>query len=254
MTRVDVARLGAVARVRLNRPATKNAIDQAMWAGLKEAAEQLASDDSVRAVLLCGAGGDFSSGADLRDSGDAHHTTRMRYWNSVVAQWHHLPKPTVAAVSGVCVGIGMNLALGCDLVVADPRARFCEIFSRRGLVVDGGGSWLLPRLVGLAHAKRLVMLGDFVSADEALRLGLVGEVSGEGAAEERALELSERLAAGPTIALGLSKALLNASFDSSYAQALAAEANAQTVAVGTQDVKEAVRAFQDKTEVVFHGR
>ncbi|MER6152903.1 enoyl-CoA hydratase/isomerase family protein [Streptomyces hirsutus] len=254
MNTVEVTTRGAVAEVRLARPTTKNAIDRAMWDELAEAAKRLEADASVRAVVLSGAGGNFSSGLDLSGSGDAHHLTKMRFWGSVVSLWHNFPKPTVAAVSGVCVGIGMNLALGCDFVVADETARFSEIFAKRGLCVDGGGSWLLPRLIGLHRAKELVLLGDFVGAEQAREMGLVREVVPVGELDDHAAQLADRLAAGPTIALSLSKSLLNASFDTSYGQALEAEARAQTISAATEDVKNAVRAFHERTEVVFRGR
>jgi len=164
----------AVVTVTLNRPARKNAVSWPMWQRLFTTFRALALDSGVRVVVLTGAGGDFCSGADLASPApNLHPLIQMDEINNVVLALHRLPKITIARVDGVAVGAGMNLALACDLVVASDRSRFAEIFVRRGLSIDLGGSWILPRLVGLHRAKELCLAGDIIDAHEAARIGLV---------------------------------------------------------------------------------
>jgi 2-(1,2-epoxy-1,2-dihydrophenyl)acetyl-CoA isomerase len=165
-----------------------------------------------------------------------------------------LTKPTIAAVDGVAVGAGMNLALGCDVVVATDRARFSEIFVRRGLTVDFGGSWLLPRIVGLQRAKELALSGRIVEADEAQRLGLVTEVVAPGDLEARVTEVATGLLAGAPLAQMFAKQTLNAAFTIDLADALSWEGEAQSVALGTEDAAEGVLAFLEKRAPDWKGK
>lgn len=246
------SRDGAVLTLTLNRPERKNAINADLWAALRENLTEAARDPGVRAVVLTGAGGAFSAGADLSDGVTrGHPIDRMREVNEIALLLHELPVPSVAKVDGVAVGAGWNLALGCDLVVATPRARFSQIFARRGLSLDFGGSWLLPRLVGLQQAKRLALLAEMIDAAEAQRLGLVTWVIEE--IDGFVADLARRLAAGPPVALAQSKALLNEGADHTMREALAAEARAQTVNLATADAPAAFAAFRDKTEPTFTG-
>jgi len=157
-------------------------------------------------------------------------------------------------VDGVAVGAGWNLALGCDFVVATPESRFSQIFSRRGLSLDLGGSWLLPKLVGLQQAKRLALLAEMIDAEEARALNLVTWVQSTSEIAEFVRELSRRLAAGPPVALGAAKALLNEGADRTLRDALANEARAQVVNFATADAAEAYAAFATKREPTFTGR
>ena len=157
----------------LNRPDRKNAIDARLWEELADALRAAARDTELRALVITGAGGAFCSGADISNPEDIHPRHKLRRLTEVALALHELTVPTVAKVTGVAVGAGWNLALGCDFVVATPESRFCQIFSKRGLSVDLGGSWLLPKLVGLQQAKRLVLLADMIDAEEARSLGLV---------------------------------------------------------------------------------
>ena len=167
---------------------------------------------------------------------------------------HALPQPVIAKVSGVAAGAGLNLALGCDLVVAGDDARFSEIFARRGLSVDFGGSWVLPRLVGLHKAKELVLLADIIDAKEAQDYGIVNRVVPTAQLDAFVDDWAERLAAGPPIALTMSKRLLNQSSAMSLAQAVEAEAQAQNVNFASQDTTEAMAAFLEKRDPTFRGR
>jgi len=243
----------------LNRPHRKNAIDAALWAALRDALTAAGDDPDVRALVLTGAGGAFCSGADVasadisRADGGAHPVRRLRALTDVALLLHELPIPTVAKVTGVAVGAGWNLALGCDLVVATPEARFSQIFARRGLSLDCGGSWLLPRLVGLQQAKRLVLLAEMIDADQARELGLVTWVVPEPDIDAFVDDLGARLVAGPPIALAQSKALLNEGTDRTMRDAVAGEARAQAVNFATADAPEAYAAFAHKREPRFTG-
>jgi len=251
---VLVDRNGAVLTVTLNRPARKNAMDADAWAMLHAALQTAASDNGVRAVVITGAGGNFCAGADLGADRAGHPLHRMRRIADVALTLHELPKPVIAKVEGVAVGAGWNLALGCDLVVAATSARFSQIFARRGLSLDFGGSWLLPRIVGLQQAKRLALLADIVDAEEALRLGLVTWVKQSDEIDEFVGQLAQRLAAGPPIALAQSKALLNEGANQTMRESIENESRAQAVNFATEDAPVAFRAFVEKTEPEFTGR
>ncbi len=238
----------------LNRPHRKNAIDAELWRDLAEALRAADRDRGVRALVLTGAGGAFCSGADIGTGEDIHPRHKLHRLTDVAMALHELAVPTVAKVTGVAVGAGWNLALGCDLVVATPESRFCQIFAKRGLSVDLGGSWLLPKLVGLQQAKRLVLLAEMIDAAEAHAMGLVTWIKPADEIDAFVDELAGRLAAGPSFALAQSKALLNDGADSTLAQALANEARAQPGNFATADAAEAYAAFAAKREPKFTGR
>ncbi|UQS23598.1 enoyl-CoA hydratase-related protein [Amycolatopsis thermalba] len=247
-------RAGAVLTVTLNRPHRKNAIDQAMWDGLYDAFHRAERDDDVRVVVVTGAGGDFCAGADLSADRKDHPLTRMHRVNDVALALNEISKPTIAKVDGVAVGAGWNLALGCDLVVATERARFSQIFARRGLSLDFGGSWLLPRLVGLQQAKRLALRAEMIGAAEAHDLGLVTWIQPDGELDSFVDGLAAELAEAPPIALALSKRLLEEGASRTLREALEGEARAQTVNFATEDAPAAFEAFLSKTEAVYTGR
>lgn len=253
---VLVDRRGPVLTVTLNRPSRKNAMDEVGWTLLHEALRDAANDPEVRVLVITGSGGNFCAGADLgADRSGEHPLHRMRRIGEIALALHELPKPVIAKVEGVAVGAGWNLALGCDLVVASPSARFSQIFARRGLSLDFGGSWLLPRIVGLQQAKRLALLADFVDADEALRLGLVTWVKPQEELGRFVDEVAARLAALPPVALAQSKSLLDQGVDQTMLQALASESRAQAVNFATEDTAAAFRAFAEKLpDPVFTGR
>ena len=238
----------------LNRPDRKNAINAQLWEELADALRAAARDPDLRALVITGAGGAFCSGADISTPEDIHPRHKLRRLTEVALALHELTVPTIAKVTGVAVGAGWNLALGCDFVVATPESRFCQIFSKRGLSVDLGGSWLLPKLAGLQQAKRLVLLADMIDADEARSLGLVTWVRAADEIDAFVADLAGRLAAGPPVALAVSKALLNDGADATLREALANEARAQTANFATADSTEAYVAFAEKREPTFTGR
>lgn len=248
--------------VTLNRPDRKNAITRAMLDELAALLDEVERIPDDRVVVLTGAGDAFCSGADLTDrdnaalfaGGRGGALSGMRTFSAVAARLHRLTKPTVAAVNGVATGAGANLALGCDLVVAADDARFSQIFVRRGLTVDFGGTWLLPRLVGMQRAKELALLGDMVSADRAEAIGLVNRVVPRAGLDAAVAELAARLAAGPPIAMGFIKAGLNQAFALSMDDALELESANQATCFATADTAEAMRAFVERRDPKFEGR
>ena len=249
-------RADGVVTITLNRPERKNAITGEMWAALRGIFSEVAERPEDRVLVITGAGGAFCSGADLSAIGDisAGGLNRMRTVGAAAQALHDLPKPTIAKVSGVAAGAGANLALGCDLIVASDEARFSEIFSARGLSLDFGGSWLLPRLVGLHRAKELAFFADILSAKEAQDFGLVNRVVPSADLDGFVDEWARRLAAGPPIALSMTKRMLNNSFTSTLAESLEAEAVSQVVNFKTEDMGEAMRAFSEKRPPNFKGR
>ncbi|CAN5529222.1 enoyl-CoA hydratase-related protein [soil metagenome] len=238
----------------LNRPRRKNALDPQLWVDLRDALRTITDDDSVRVLVITGAGGAFCSGADVGVSEDVHPNRKLRRLTDVALALDELPIPTIAKVTGVAVGAGWNLALGCDFVVATPESTFSQIFAKRGLSVDLGGSWLLPKLVGLQQAKRLVMLAETIDAAEAHSLGLVTWVESADEIDAFVQDLGDRLAAGPPVALAHSKALLKSGATSTLAEALASEARAQPGNFATVDSGEAYAAFAERREASFTGK
>jgi 2-(1,2-epoxy-1,2-dihydrophenyl)acetyl-CoA isomerase len=257
---IIVERDEGIVTITLNRPERKNAGNGLMWQELHRTLSEVGRRRQDRVVVLTGAGGAFCSGADIGDpkgvSGDPDdpHLVRMRFFGQVVLALRSLLKPTIAKVRGIAAGAGMSLALGCDLIVASDNARFSEIFSKRGLSVDGGSSWILPRLVGLHRAKELAYFADVLSAEEAAGYGFVNRVVPDDELDAFVDGWARRLAAGPPIALSMTKGLLDNAMSVSMAQALEDEARCQTINFGTADTAEAMRAFAEKREPRFEGR
>lgn len=248
-----VADHDGIRTITLNRPHRKNAMTWAMWRDLADVLRDTGMDRSVRALVLTGAGGAFCSGADISVPDARHPMDKMRIFSDLALQLHELPAPTIAEVTGVAVGAGWNLALGCDLVVATPDATFAQIFARRGLSLDLGGSWLLPKLIGLQQAKRLALLAETIDAAQAEALGLVTWIVAADEIDEFTADLAARLAAGPPVALAQTKALLNEGAGATLRAALAAESRAQGVNFATADAPEAYAAFAGKRAPRFTG-
>ncbi|MFE2299578.1 enoyl-CoA hydratase/isomerase family protein [Streptomyces sp. NPDC059445] len=251
----------AVSWITLDRPEAMNALT---WDQRERVIELLAAasaDPEVRAVVLTATGRGFCAGADLRGGppagervpGDVARMIRQGA-QRLIAAVLDCEKPVIAAVNGTAAGIGAHLAFACDLVLAAEPARFIEVFARRGLVPDGGGAYLLPRLVGPQRAKELMFFGDALSAADAERIGLVNRVVPAEELEKTARAWAERLAAGPTRALALTKQLVNASLDSDRATAFAAEAAAQEINMTTADANEGVASFVERRSPRFKGR
>ncbi len=257
MDTIDVQRESGLVTLTFNRPQKKNALNRQSWDELDRALTEIAANPDDRALMLTGAGGNFSSGADLSDQSMKMVlpiVAEMRSVGDIILRLHRLPIPTLAKIDGVAVGVALGLALGCDLVLASDRARLIEIFPRRGLALDGGNSWLLPRLIGLQRAKELAFFGDSVPASEAASLGLVNRVVPVEELDDVAGEWGRRLASGPTMALALTKRMLNNSYGVSMDQALEEEARSQHISYTTNDMGEAMRAYFEKRDPLFEGR
>lgn len=254
-------RLGAVLRLTLNRPEVLNAFTLEMARELQAQLQVAASDDTIRAVVLTGSGRGFCAGQDLasvpmgdgQPMPDLGNVVRDQY-NPIVTQIRQLEKPVVCAVNGVAAGAGANLALACDIVLASSEASFIQSFTKIGLVPDSGGTFFLPRLVGMARATGLLLLGDKLSAAQALEWGVIWQVWPASEVADKALALATMLAAQPTRAFALTKQLLNASLTHDLATQLAMEERLQRTVGTTADFKEGVAAFLEKRKPVFVGR
>ncbi|NUP44616.1 MAG: enoyl-CoA hydratase/isomerase family protein [Streptomyces sp.] len=254
-----------VAWITLDRPAAMNAITPDQRERLISLLDDASADPAVGAVVITATGKGFCAGADLRGgartraggdervAGDVARLIR-RGAQRLIAAVLDCEKPVIAAVNGTAAGLGAHLAFACDLVIAAEAARFIEVFVRRGLVPDGGGAYLLPRLIGPQRAKELLFFGDSLSAAEAERIGLVNRVVPDGELAKTAREWAERLAAGPTRAIALTKQLVNGSLEADRAAAFAAEAAAQEINMTTADAREGVRAFAERRAPEYRGR
>ena len=253
-----VERAGAIATITLNRPEARNAIDLTMRQELVAALDDVEADEAARVLVLTGAGGHFCAGGDVKSmraqrSTAAEGRARVELLNRMVQRLVDFPRPTLAMVDGYAVGAGTNLALCCDLVVASERAKFGELFNKIGLVPDGGGTWLLSRLVGLARAKELIFTGEVFDAAEAARIGLVNRVVPVVELERVTRALAEKIAAGPPGVLRLAKHMVNRAATSDLAAALDLEAYSQGLAVSTDDHQEGLTAFFEKRPPKFTG-
>lgn len=249
---------GAVRWLTLTAPGRKNAVPTTGWDEIADAVEAFDASEQ-RVLVITGDGENFCAGADLggdraRSTSAADNVTRMRLPNRAALAVHRLPKPTIAAVDGVAVGAGMNLAIGCDIVVATSRARFSEIFVKRGLTLDFGGSWLLPRLVGLARARELALSGRMVQAEEAAAIGLVTRVVEPHELEATVTEIADQLAAGAPLAQRFVKEALDRSSTMTFEQTLAFEEQAQALLLGSEDTIEGAEAFFEQRPPDFKGR
>ena len=258
-----------VARITLNRPDAGNAMTSAMRDQISEWVQDASADLGVRVVIITGTGEKaFCTGADLLAGraaprprpegapdavvGDGARTIRNG-WQRLVASILDCEKPVIAGVNGTAAGGGMHLALACDLVVAAEESKFIEIFVRRGIAPDGGGAWLLARLVGIQKAKELFFFGDDVPAAEAYRLGLVNRVVPRAELDDTLQQLAARLAQGPTKAIGIAKWLTNRSLDVDRTTAFHDEAMAQELITRTLDSTEGFASFRERRPSVFKG-
>jgi 2-(1,2-epoxy-1,2-dihydrophenyl)acetyl-CoA isomerase len=252
----------------LNRPRAGNAVTAGQRERIIELLGAASGDVRIRAVVLTGAGErHFCTGADLADNTavpspvpEAHERRAGSVARAIAGGAQRLiaavldcEKPVIAAVNGTAAGIGAHLAYACDLVLAADSAKFIEVFVRRGLVVDGGGAYLLARLIGPQRAKELVFFGDEVSADQACRMGLVNRVVPAMDLRATAVDWAARLAVGPTVAFGLGKRLINRSLDGDRSASLAEEAMAAEINMTSVDGQEGLRAFVERRKPVFQG-
>lgn len=257
-----------ILRLTIDKPDAGNALNADMREQLVAWLDDASDDLHVRCVILTGAGDKaFCTGADLRNQrpprprpedaparaqGEAARLIQ-RGWQQLVTSVLDCEKPVIGAINETAAGGGMHLALACDLVVCAQSARFIEVFIRRGIAPDAAGAWLLTRLVGIQKAKELFFLGDAVSADEALRLGLANRVVPDGELDAAVMDLATRLAAAPTRALAITKAITNRALDHDRSSALLDEAWGQELVTTTEDMKEGVAAFLERRDPNFRG-
>lgn len=249
-------RQGRVRWLTLNRPERKNAIDGETVITLTDAIAESAQDDETRVVVLTGAGGAFSSGADLRGFGGAPREPGKNMYDAVneliLALWN-IPKPVIAAIDGVAAGVGCSLALTADIRLASATARLSLIFVQRGLTVDGGASYFLPRLAGM-RGMEMALTGDIIDAEEAFRLGLVNRVIAAETFPARVTEYAERLAKNAPLALAAIKTSVHKALESNLGDVLTYEMHEQRRLGRSEDVREGVAAFLEKREPVYKGR
>ena len=254
---IDLKVDAGIATLTLNRPDKRNAITDAMRTELIDALEQVAADGTVRALVLTGAGKGFCAGGDVAGmqrrmdapAGEVGFNgwTRQQRVHHSVALLHTMPKPVIAAVNGGANGLGADMALACDFVVASEESSFAWSYIKRGLIPDGGGMYFLPRRVGLARAKELIFTGRKVEAAEALTLGIADRVSRADALLADAQAWARELSQGSAPALALGKSILNQSFELSAEQVFAQGSQAQGICYTTQQHRDAVMAFLNPT-------
>jgi len=243
--------------VTINRPERHNALDRETIFALRDALAESAGDEESRVVVLAGAGAAFSSGADLRAGREsqsaANEDVLEEGFNATIRAVWNLPKPVIAAVGGAAAGFGCSLALAADIRLASSAARFSLIFVKRGLTVDGGASYFLPRLAGLRGVE-MALTGDLISADEAFRLGLVNRVIPQEEFRTQVAESAERLAKNAPLALAAIKTSIHRALGSSLDEVLTYEMDEQRRMSRTQDFREGVAAFLEKREPVYKGK
>lgn len=246
-----------IAFITLNRPDKLNSFNREMALLLQQTLDECERDAAVRCMLLTGAGKGFCAGQDLAEvvdpEGPGMDKILQEHYNPIIERLRSIPKPVVAAVNGVAAGAGANIALACDIVVAASSASFIQAFSRIGLVPDSGGTYHLPRLIGWQRASALMMLGDKVTAADALSMGMLYKVFADDALVSGCTQIADTLSKMPTVALGHIKTLLNHSGTHTLTQQLAMEDDCQQKAAATKDFNEGVQAFLEKRQPNFKG-
>lgn len=250
--------INGVCRITLNRPSVFNSFNKTMALQLQEVLDDCAVNAAIRAVLITGEGKAFCAGQDLAEAIDPEgpelKSIVRDHYNPIIIKIRELEKPVIAAVNGVAAGAGANIALACDIVVAKKSASFIQAFSKIGLIPDSGGTYFLPRLIGMQKAMALMMTGDKVSAEEAERMNMIYKVFEDEEFEEAGMKLAEQLAKMPTRGLGLTKKAMNLGLFNSLEDQLDLEESLQTEAGETDDFTEGVNAFIQKRPAEFKGR
>lgn len=258
MSSVLFEKIDGVAKITLNREKVYNSFNREMALRLQEVLEQCATDDEVRALYLTGAGKGFCAGQDLGEAIDPESPNIDQiveeHYNPIIRLLRTIEKPIVGAVNGVAAGAGANIALACDICVAAASANFVQAFSKIGLIPDSGGTFYLPRLVGMQKAAGLMMLADNVSGKEAEAMNMIYRAFDDEVFEEESWKMAVKLASMPTVGIGLTKRLLNQAFENGLNDQLAQEAIVQAKSAESSDHKEGIQAFLDKRKPEFTGK
>lgn len=247
-----------IGKITLNRPSVYNSFNRTMAMEMQSALDECKTNPEVRAIYITGEGKAFCAGQDLQEAIDPEGPELSKivseHYNPIIIKIRRTRKPVVCAVNGVAAGAGANIALACDITVAAESASFIQAFSKIGLIPDSGGTYFLPRIIGMQKAAALMMLGDKVSANEAEQLGMIYKVFSDDSFSSESWSIAQKLATMPTVGLGLTKSALNRSFGNSLDRQLALEDELQTKAGGTEDYEEGVNAFLEKRKPEFKGK
>ena len=255
---IQFKKIESVAKITLNRPEKYNSFVREMALELQNIIDECGQDETIRSILITGAGKAFCAGQDLKeainpDGPEIEEIVRQHY-NPIIQKIRGIEKPVIAAVNGVAAGAGANLALACDIVVAAKSASFIQAFSKIGLIPDSGGTYFLPRLIGLPKAAAIMMTGESVVAEKAESLGMIYAVYEDAEFENSAMKLAKTIASMPTKGLGYTKKLLSQTFNNSLNEQLSVEAETQALSAATEDHKEGIRAFLEKRTPHFTGK
>jgi 2-(1,2-epoxy-1,2-dihydrophenyl)acetyl-CoA isomerase len=247
-----------VCTLKLNRPEVFNSFNKTMALALQKALDDCASNDEVRAIVITGEGKAFCAGQDLAEATDPNgpdlNSIVRDHYNPIIERIRAIEKPVIAAVNGVAAGAGANIALACDLTIARHSASFIQAFSKIGLIPDSGGTFFLPRIIGMQKALALMMTGDKVSAEQADAMNMIYKAVADDQFDAEVNTLANTLASMPTKGLGLTKKAVNQSFVNDLTAQLAVEEVLQTEAGQTEDFREGVQAFMEKRKPVFKGK
>lgn len=247
-----------VAVISLNRPKVFNAIDDELSFELQDALKAVSEDETVRVVVLTGEGSGFCSGQDLKsavsDKYKSYSDAVRKRYNPIIMAMRNMPKPIICRMNGVAAGAGCSLALACDLIIAAEEAVLSELFINIGLVMDSGSSYFLPKLVGPQKAFELASMGTKLTAQEAMKVGMVNKVVPLSALDETVNTYTEYFKQAPTQTIGLMKKMINHSFSKNLEEMLELEAQYQDIAGASEDHKEGIRAFMEKRKPVFKGK
>lgn len=258
MSNISIQIAHNIATITFERAEKFNSFIRSMALDFHAALDQAAADENVRCIVITGSGKAFCAGQDLQEATDPNGPPLSKivseHYNPIITRIRNIPKPVIAAVNGVAAGAGANIALACDIVLATESASFIQAFSKIGLIPDSGGTYTLPRLIGLQRATALMMLGEKVSATEAQQMGMIYKVYPDVLFLEEVQKIAKQLAKMPTYALALTKQALNHTFQHTLEQQLHLEDELQTLAGNSDDYKEGTTAFLEKRSPVFSGR
>ena len=255
---IQFEKIGAIGKITLNRPDKYNAFVRGMALELQKKLDECGSDETIRCIIISGSGKAFCAGQDLIEVTDPNGPTIeeivRQHYNPIVKKIREIKTPVIAAVNGVAAGAGANVALACDIVVAAKSASFIQAFSKIGLIPDSGGTYFLPRLIGIQKAAALMMTGEVVSAEKAETLGMIYAVYEDSEFETSAMKLAGTISSMPTKGLGYTKKLLSQTFNNSLEDQLSLEAETQALSASSKDHQEGIKAFMEKRTPQFTGK